>query len=59
VLIGGNPDGIIRTSPIQSVTQRDSYLVLQEISKASGRLTLTGADGSAALVVYGACTPEK
>jgi hypothetical protein len=64
-----DPDGQIRTSAIQSVTQSDTYLVLQgskeslgwsgTISKASGKLTLSGSKGSSAMVVYGACTPGK
>ena len=64
-----DPDGQIRTSAIQSVTQSDTYLVLQgskeslgwsgTISKASGKLTLSGSRGSSAMVVYGACTPGK
>jgi hypothetical protein len=63
------PDGQIRTGAIQSVTQSDKYLVLQgskeslgwsgTISKASGRLTLSGSRGRSAMVVYGACTPGK
>jgi hypothetical protein len=64
-----DPDGQIRTSSIQSVSQSATYLVLQgsrdslgwsgTISKASGKLTLTGSNGSSAMVVYGACTPGK
>ena len=64
-----DPDGQIRTSVIQSVTQSDTYLVLQgskeslgwsgTISKTSGKLTLSGSKGSSAMVVYGACTPGK
>jgi len=64
-----DPDGQIRTSSIQSVTQSDTFLVLQgsreslgwsgTISKGSGKLTLTGSNGSRAIVVYGACTPTK
>jgi len=63
------PDGQIRTGAIQSVTQSDTYLVLQgskenlgwsgTISKASGKFTLSGSRGSSAMVVYGACTPGK
>jgi hypothetical protein len=64
-----DPDNQVRTSAIQSVTQSDTYLVLQgskeslgwtgTISKSSGRLTLTGSRGASAMVVYGACTPGK
>jgi len=63
------PDGQMRSAAIQSVSQNFAYMILQgtkdnlgwsgTISKASGKLTLTGSDGSAALTVFGACTPTK
>jgi hypothetical protein len=62
-------DGQIRTSPIQTTTQSTTHLVLQgttdrlgwsaAISKASGKLTVTGTDGAYALVIFGSCTPTK
>jgi len=64
-----DPDGQIRTGQIQAVAQSDTSLILQgskenmgwsaTISKASGKLTVTGARGTSAMVVYGACTPGK
>jgi hypothetical protein len=63
------PDGQTRSSTIQTVTQGPSYMILQgskdnlgwsgTISKVSGKLTLTGSDGAAALTVFGACAPTK
>jgi len=62
-------DGQIRASAIQTVTQGPAYVIVQgakddlgwsgTISKMSGKLTLTGSDGAAALTVFGACTPAK
>ena len=62
-------DGQIRESAIQTVTQGPAYVIVQgakddlgwsgTISKVSGKLTLTGSDGAAALTVFGACTPTK
>jgi hypothetical protein len=64
-----DPDGQMRSSIIQTVTQGPTHMILQgtkdnlgwsgTISKASGKLTLTGSDGAAALAVFGACTPTK
>ncbi len=64
-----DPDGQIRSGEIQSVTQSDTFLILQgtkesmgwsaTISKASGKLTVTASKGTSAMVVYGACTPGK
>jgi hypothetical protein len=63
------PDGQVRSSVIQTVTQAPTHLILQgtkddfgwsgTISKGSGKLTLMGSDGAAALIVFGACTPTK
>jgi hypothetical protein len=62
-------DGQIRSSAIQAVTQGPTYVILQgtkdnlgwsgTISKVSGKLTLTGSDGAAALTIFGACTPTR
>jgi hypothetical protein len=64
-----DPDGQIRKSPIESATQSATHLILQgrterlgwsaTVSKSSGRLVVTGADGASALVLFGACTPTS
>ena len=64
-----DPDGQIRTGAIQSVTESDTFLILQgskesmgwsaTISKASGKLTVSGSKGTSAMVVFGACAPGK
>src|SRR5258706_7283474 len=64
-----DPDGQVRSAPIQSVAQSDTFLILQgtkesmgwsaTISKNSGKLTVTASKGTSAMIVYGACTPGK
>lgn len=63
------PDGQTRSTVIQTVIQGPTQMILQGtkdnlgwsgvISKASGKLTLTGSDGTAALAIFGACTPTR
>ena len=62
-------DGQTRSTAIQTVTQGPTQMILQGtkdnlgwtgiISKTSGKLTLTGSDGTAALAIFGACTPTR
>jgi hypothetical protein len=62
-------DGQVRTSAIQTTAQSPTNVILQgvterlgwsaTISKASGRLTVTGTEGASAMVIFGACTPTR
>jgi len=62
-------DGQTRSTAIQTVSRGPTQMILQGskdnlgwtgvISKASGKLTLTGSDGKVAMAIFGACTPAK
>jgi hypothetical protein len=62
-------DGQIRTASLQTSAQSTTHLILQgttdrlgwsaTISKVSGKLMMTEADGAAAQVIFGACTPAR
>ena len=63
------PDGQVRTTSFQTSSQSQTHLILQgttdrlgwsaTISKVSGKLIMTEADGAAAQIIFGACTPAK